>query len=427
MANHLGRLNTKGTNILGVSKPREPINSIRGNQTPGNILGNTLANNLQMPSSGNRDPFPYDRAPSLTSPIPLGNLFPQEPEEDPNDPMQLYDAYASKLEGMSAAQRAAAEARYKETLGLLNNNYDRNANYAYINYRQGQRELPEELSNMGVTGGASESANIKLQNAYGQNLANNEFSRGNDLTKARSNYNEALSGVDANLNAQLADAYANFAQQSQVYNQEKKAKAEAEAKSKALATKNNDTYSRMAARIKQGYDVTTWTDEQGYFHYRLNGNTKKTAEKSAKALASAWSAAQNQMLNLANQGFTATIKTDSNGVPYAIPTGKKKLSSSGGGSTRKSGGGSSGGGSYIPAVDSKSNGGSSGKEKPTINYSQATSYFGRNAAKILSDPESVVKDLDKQVKSGKMNEITADYIYTKFPRPKKKGKRKKKG
>lgn len=419
MANRLGVV-TGRENVLSRGNTQKKIGT--NNPTRGDAPRGIFTENLRPPDDFSGRQIQNILGNDIGIGIPLEDWFkPKEPEEDPNDPMKLYDAYASKLEGMSAAQRAAAEARYKETLGLLNNNYDRNANYAYINYRQGQRELPEELSNMGVTGGASESANIKLQNAYGQNLANNEFSRGNDLTKARGNYNEALSGVDANLNAQLADAYANFAQQSLAYNQEKKAKAEAETKSKALATKNNDTYSRMAARIKQGYDVTTWTDEEGYFHYRLNGNTKKTAEKSAKALASAWSAAQNQMLNLANQGFTATIKTDSNGVPYAIPTGKKKLSSSG---SSKSGSGSKSGGSgssSLPNVSSgngsKSNGNT--KKEPTYNEYKVSDYILKNSAKMLSDPEAVVKDLDKKKKNGQLTVKEANMIYLRIPKKKK--------
>ena len=136
----------------------------------------------------------------------------------------------------------------------------------------------------------------------------------------------------------------------------------------------------MAKRVRQGYDVYTWTDSSGLFHYRI--------------------------------------------------TGKKKLTSSSGGSggsNRKYGGSSGGGGSSsLPDVTNKSNGGNN-KSKPKINYSQAMSYFNQNIAKILGDPDSVVKDLNKKVKSGKMNEITSDYIMTKFPRKKTKGNRKKKG
>lgn len=369
------------------------------------------------------------RGPSQT-PIPIGSVSTRNSEED--EIMAAYEEYAKKLEGMSASQKAEALARYAETAGLLNKNYDRNANYAYINYKQGQKELPRELSSAGITGGATESANIKLQNAYGANLANNEYSRNNDLASAKNNYNSALNGIDTDLNSQLANAYADYSQRSFEYKQQKKEKAEEKERLKTIAAKNNDTQSKMAARQKQGYDVTTWTDEDGLVHYRIVGNSKEEAKKKQDEIDKKNNATQAMMAKRVREGYDVYTWTDGSGLFHYRITSKKKLNSSGGsgGSSRSVGssGSSSGYASSVPpAKSTKSKSTSKTKSKPDINYSQAMLYYNQNLVKILNDPYSVVKDLDNKVKSGKMNEITSDYIMTKFPRRKTKGKRKKKG
>lgn len=409
MANKLGQNRIKGQG-LGVTftnnRPqRGIINGIRDtNSSRSSLLDNRLPGNLE-------------------NAIPIGNPLNKEPEKDPY--MELYEAYASRMEGMSASQKAALEAKYKEAYGLLNKNYDRNANYAYINYKQGQKQLPEELSNLGVTGGASESAVAKLQNAYGQNLSQNEYERNNQLASARSNYNEALNGVDTNLNAQLADAYANFAQQSLAYKQTQKEKADAKAAQAKVDSWNSGVMANIAKRQREGKDVTTWTDSDGKLHYQVvNNATKKQSELDK------WNnSVQSNIAKRQREGYDVYTWTDGSGKLHYRLLGKKKLSS-GSGSGRKSGGSrnySGGGGSNSPSAVPNNGGGGSNKPKPIINYSQATSYFNQNIAKILGDPNSVVEDLNKKMKSGEMNEITADYIMTKFPRKKSKGKRKKKG
>lgn len=404
---------TPGKNYLGVVN-RNPAGSRGGLSSIASwIPGSVLDTNSVRNTGSVRDQFP-DRFGSGN----IGTVIDipeKEPEKDPY--MEMYDAYASRLEGMSAAQKAAAEARYKETLGLLNSNYDRSANYAYVNYKQGQKALPEDLSNMGITGGASESAGIKLQNAYGANLANNEYSRGNDLAKARGNYDSALNGVDADLNAQLADAYANFSQQSLAYNQEKKEKAEAKAEAARLKAEQDELDARNLkmrmnelARQGEGKNTVNYTDPNtGKYHYLVTPKNTKDAKAFTNALNDELRRAQ----KLADAGYSSSIKVV-NGIPVAVPTGKKKLTSSGSGGTYS---GYSGGGSNSPTDVPGDNGGKGKtKKKNTYNEYKVSNYVLTNAAKMLSDPEAVVKDLDKKKKSGQLTTKEANMIYLRMPK-----------
>lgn len=415
MANKLG---VKKGNVLSVVGSRGQANLNHGlNQTlPNNVLGGNLANSLQSPVGAGRDQFPNRSPGNLGSAIQLGNL---QPEKDPY--MQLYDAYQAQLQANAASQKAYLEKMYGETADILNKNYDKSANNAYINYRQNQQRLPEQLSNLGITGGASESANLKLQSAYGTNLADNEFSRNNDIASARRDLSQGTNEIDNSLNSQLADAYANFGSQSISYKESQKEKAEAKAKSESVAKKNNDTYSRMAARQKQGYDVTTWTDEDGIFHYRIVGNSKEETKKKQTEIDKKNNDTQSRMAKRVRQGYDVYTWTDSSGLFHYRLTGKKKLTSSSGGSS-KSGGSSGGGGSSssLPVAADKGGSGTDKKKKQsTYNEYKVSQYVLKNAPKMLSDPEAVVKDINKKKKSGELTIKEANAIYLRIPKKKK--------
>ena len=93
-------------------------------------------------------------------------------------------AYANILNGTIAANNAAAAqqiSRYNTQKQQAQQDYDANARQAYIAYMQGQQRLPQMLAASGLTGGATETANLNLINGYNTNLGNLNIDRANAL------------------------------------------------------------------------------------------------------------------------------------------------------------------------------------------------------------------------------------------------------
>ncbi len=332
----------------------------------------------------------------------------------------------SQLNSNAAQQRAYYQNLYNEDARGINTNFDRSANNAYVNYRQNQKALPERLSQYGINGGASESANLKLQAAYGTNLANNEYERNNQLGSARRSMNSSINAVDADLNSALANAYAQGEAQRMTLNNAARDKYQSDTEQLKLETTNRERQARESYLKGLGYTTEGWYGNDGQYRWEIiktaqqNKADKKAAEAAEKAAneaaAKAYKEAYTTGLMLADAGYNVTYK---NGVPYV--SGKKKLTSgnsSGGGS----GSGSSSGGSnsVAPAKEKKNTSKKSPSKKAgDLNYGKVLMYTNSNASKMISDPYSVVTDLKKKIKSGYFTEAEANAIYAKMPSLKK--------
>lgn len=98
-------------------------------------------------------------------------------------------------EALRAAEEAAARALAEKTDAAVKNindqknplldQYNKSAQQAYIVKRQAEKSLPQQLAAQGLTGGATESANLALETGYGNNLG--------ELT---SGYNSGLAAID---------------------------------------------------------------------------------------------------------------------------------------------------------------------------------------------------------------------------------------
>lgn len=104
-----------------------------------------------------------------------------------------------------------------------------------------------------MTGGATESANLKLQTAYGSNLSDNEFRRNTDLSGAKTSYNDSVNTVNTNLKQTLASAYNSALQQDTAYTLEQQEIARQEAKE--INTWNSSVHANIAKRQREGYEV----------------------------------------------------------------------------------------------------------------------------------------------------------------------------
>lgn len=194
---------------------------------------------------------------------------------------------------MQSQQNAALQNANKLNQEHINSNYDNSAREYYRLYKTQQKQLPENLSRLGVTGGASESSQLKLLNSYSDNLYKNESARNNQLAGVNADYNNQIAENSINAANQMANSYLQLAQQQLSYKRqdeqaekEAQAQAQAAAEKASLSSRNNKVRENEAARQRQGYTTTHWTDSDGYYHYQITGKKKTSSSSSSKKKAS---------------------------------------------------------------------------------------------------------------------------------------------
>lgn len=106
------------------------------------------------------------------------------PERRPtySETMQGYygDRYADALaENKTAADAAAetAERDAQDALERIRGGYKSTDRQLYREYMENKRTLPQRLAAQGITGGLTESSQVRLANSYGEELAENERAR----------------------------------------------------------------------------------------------------------------------------------------------------------------------------------------------------------------------------------------------------------
>lgn len=219
---------------------------------------------------------------------------------------------------MQSQQNAALQNANKLNQEHINSNYDNSAREYYRLYKTQQKQLPETLSRLGVTGGASESSQLKLLNSYSDNLYKNESARNNQLAGVNADYNNQIAENSINAANQMANSYLQLAQQQLSYKRqdeqaEKEAKAEAQAAAEksSLVSRNNKVRENEAARQRQGYTTTHWTDSDGYYHYQITGKkkTSSSGSSSKKKARVTYSGGSNSGSN-SNNTVNTTKKSD---------------------------------------------------------------------------------------------------------------------
>ena len=175
---------------------------------------------------------------------------------------------------MQTQQNAALQQAQRLSADQINNAYNMSARDYYQLYKTQQAKLPENLSKAGVTGGASESAQLKLMNNYSENLYKNEAARNNQLAGVNRNYNDQIAQNSINAANQMANAYLQMAQQQLAYKRqdelaakEQQSQAEENASAQTVAQWNANVRARMEEQLAKGDTIWTWTDESGRIHW----------------------------------------------------------------------------------------------------------------------------------------------------------------
>lgn len=238
--------------------------------------------------------------------------------------------YVSQIENGLAQAQASLQNAQRLSADQINNAYDLSARDYYQLYKTQQAKLPENLSKAGVTGGASESAQLKLMNNYSENLYKNEAARNNQLAGVNKDYNNQIAQNSINAANQKANAYLQMVLQQLAYKRqdelaakEQQAQAGLQAQQAALeqevAQWNANVRNAMQKRLADGKTVWTWTADDGKIHWTtdeakgLAMGGKKLSPSSSKVKATSSSGSSGTYSAVTNN---APVANASSGVSY---------------------------------------------------------------------------------------------------------------
>lgn len=213
---------------------------------------------------------------------------------------KMYNDQLQSYRDAQAAQEAQQQAQTQQTINSLeaerpkiNDQYKSSAAQAYVNKMIQQRDLPQRMAALGLTGGASETSQLKLNTMYGNNmndLTKQRDSSTNDLNlriaNARAEGDNALGTIRNNFALQMAQAQAEYNErlaeaelQRQLWEAEQAAKAAAAAaaarsrsssssSSKKSSGNNNSAPSGTATKsdqytYKEQYDYDMYLAKHG--------------------------------------------------------------------------------------------------------------------------------------------------------------------
>lgn len=137
-----------------------------------------------------------------------------------------YESIANYLEQARNARLEQSLAQLEQEKSQNNLSFDEIARQAYIANRQSQMNLPQQLAAMGISGGASETAQLGLSATYQNNLNSNEQARqqmvqqmANSALQARLQADSDIGGYYADAQQSALAAYQQQQAQQQAYDQ----------------------------------------------------------------------------------------------------------------------------------------------------------------------------------------------------------------
>lgn len=130
-----------------------------------------------------------------------------------------YDRNMAALGSAYQNQLSGLKQNYESTLGTLENDYNQGVDgvnkqadnaqqQAYINYMMSKRDLGQQMSAQGLSGGAAESTLAGLYNEYGNSRNTIDSGRNDNLASLRNSYDSSKASALQSYNGQLSDAEA---------------------------------------------------------------------------------------------------------------------------------------------------------------------------------------------------------------------------
>ena len=227
---------TLGSNIESLTRQNQATGGYGG--------GNTALIEMQKAQQQIQNQ-PVSRPKATTKKTSSGTIQQVEQQVPEMEAKNGYD-YAAMMQAMLEQQRAAAEEAYAHSkarlddawgdtltslannrnsaLQQLQNNYDytsaqanddanKSLREAYVNYMLNKKNMNQNLSAMGVSGGASESSLANMYNSYGNARNNINTTLADSLASLLNSYQNNAAGVEQAYNSQYADARNNYMSQ----------------------------------------------------------------------------------------------------------------------------------------------------------------------------------------------------------------------
>ena len=199
------------------------------------------------------------------------------------------DPYASQLDELKAYyEQREAQLREQNRLAVeqgtnrlnaqkanINQAADENARQAYVQYMQSQKALPQQLASQGVSGGATETANLGIQTAYQNNVNTINQNKANRLQEIDNAIVDLQNTGDLSLveqvlanNQAALDAYTSNLDKSVSYNQW----------ANQFNANRQDTLADQAYRDKVYADQMTQQQLENDWYERNYSDSKKQTE-----------------------------------------------------------------------------------------------------------------------------------------------------
>lgn len=121
----------------------------------------------------------------------------------------LKDAYANKLSALAGNYDSARDTlgrQYDTSKKEVNTDAERALREAYVNKMISGRNIAQQLSAQGISGGAAETTLASMQNNYGNARNNIETTRNDNLESLNNTYQNNLAAAAQAYNSQLANA-----------------------------------------------------------------------------------------------------------------------------------------------------------------------------------------------------------------------------
>lgn len=304
----------------------------------------------------------------------------------------LYGNSAQILIDNGATQ--AIESARQNMQNMTNRQYNDNANTYYQMYKQNQAKLPENLSRLGITGGASETASLNQLNNYSTNLYNNESARANALNEGNMKYDQMIADNSVQLSRQLADMYYNLG--------------------KGLL---DERRANARADYEWGrgvdYDRYKYNRDVGYDDYQYNRNIAREDELNAYDRALAQAQYTGDFSVMKRYGWSDSDVSKAN----ALVANSGTSGGSGGygsyyGYGGSGGSGDSGSENEFPDLE-ESNGGTTPRKKSTYMTSVSPiKIAAQTRSTPYSDPYYILKALDVDKQENTTNPYIKRYAYT---------------
>ena len=171
--NQLKQLDASGSSSNTSSGSSSSSSNKVSNQT-WESNGRTYVDGIDIGAAGTKVDFSNASIPTTsTTTREMGDKLEYNPYQD-QDQVDYYKNAYKELENQIREQNRLAVEQGTNRLNAqkanVNQAADENARQAYVQYMQSQKALPQQLASQGVSGGATETANLGLQTAYQNNV-----------------------------------------------------------------------------------------------------------------------------------------------------------------------------------------------------------------------------------------------------------------